>query len=247
MRFQTGELPDEMVTQFGTYSRFFVDWLHDKDVNEKWDVFIAYEGKLPSKAAIAKYDGFVVTGSKFDAHGKEQWIQDLKMLIYEIYSAKRRLLSICFGHQVTALALGGASGPSTVGWELGYKTIHFNGKGILSTVPGFPTQSHQMQSHRDQVSSIPPEGLLLASSERCPIEMYQVPATNPLVLATQFHPEFDVTYNRATVAWKKRNKFVPEEVCDAALESITNEEEVGDRAAPQAIKDLMKKFIKGEL
>jgi len=244
---QTGELPEDLLTQFGSYSRFFVDWLHDKSANEKWDVFVAYEGKLPPKADIAKYDGFIVTGSKFDAHGTDEWIQNLKLFIYEIYSAKKRLLSICFGHQVTALALGGVSGPSDVGWELGYKKIHFNGNGILAAVPGFPSEAMEMEAHHDQVSAIPPAGLVLASSDKCPYEMYQVPATNPTVLATQFHPELDVVYNRASVPWKKRNNFVPAAIADAAMETITQEEEGGDPVAPQAVKDLLKKFIKGEL
>ncbi|OWM63667.1 hypothetical protein CDL15_Pgr008210 [Punica granatum] len=68
---------------------------------EEWDVFRVTRGELPrDEAEIGLYDGFVITGSCSDAHGSDRWIHDLLDFLKKLDSLKKKVLGICFGHQV---------------------------------------------------------------------------------------------------------------------------------------------------
>ena len=49
-----------------------------------------------------QFDGFVVTGSRHDAHGPEDWISKLCEVLQRIHANKQKVLGVCFGHQVEA-------------------------------------------------------------------------------------------------------------------------------------------------
>lgn len=64
--------------------------------------FACLDGHFPSKAQLKDFDGFVITGSKFSAYDPDPWIKQLFGSIKEIRESKKKLLGICFGHQVIA-------------------------------------------------------------------------------------------------------------------------------------------------
>lgn len=235
----TGHAADGCRQRFGDYGDLFVKLLRERD-QEVWDMFNVVDQQFPSRESIDFYDGFVITGSKHDAHGQEEWIVKLRDFVREIHRRRRKILGICFGHQLTAIALGGASGKAACGWELGVvdlePTAVFREK--------FPNTAEEMrnrdkirihQVHQDQVSVLPPEAVLLASSKNTPIEMYSV---SDNVLCMQGHPEFNSEIVKEILNDRSGSSFT-EERASEALKSL---EISVDR---DLLLSMMKRFLKG--
>ncbi|KAG6551038.1 hypothetical protein Mapa_007271 [Marchantia paleacea] len=182
----TGHASDYTQKLYGGYSQMFIKLLGDPQ--DKWDVFPVVEGIFPPEEDLGKYDGFVLTGSRHDAHGDDEWIVKLCALLHSLHERKSKMLAICFGHQVLSRALGGKTGKAEVGWEVGVRKVQLTDAMFAKPyAAGAPPVINIYESHRDQVKEIPTGGELLGFSEKTGIEMY---AVGDNVLAIQGHPEF---------------------------------------------------------
>ena len=83
---------------YGGYFNVFVEAFREE--GERWDLFRVVEGEFPDMNDLDKYDGFVVSGSPYDAYGNESWIIKLCSLLQILDSMTKKVLGICFGHQV---------------------------------------------------------------------------------------------------------------------------------------------------
>lgn len=86
---------------YGGYYGVFVRML--KEEGESWDIFRVARGDFPADDQIGDYEGFVITGSCNDAHGNDLWISKLLTLLKKLDAMKKKVLGICFGHQVCLL------------------------------------------------------------------------------------------------------------------------------------------------
>lgn len=84
--------------KYGGYFGVFVRMLAEE--GETWDMYRVAAGQFPEDDEIGEYDGFVITGSCNDAHGNDIWICKLLNLLKKLDSMKKKVLGICFGHQV---------------------------------------------------------------------------------------------------------------------------------------------------
>ena len=84
--------------KYGGYFGVFVGMLAEE--GEVWHVYKVAAGEFPEADDLSLYDGFVITGSCNDAHGNDAWIQRLMALILNLHSMNKKILGICFGHQV---------------------------------------------------------------------------------------------------------------------------------------------------
>jgi len=232
--------PPEKLSKYGDYGDMMVELLKDKDRNEKWTKFRCMDSEYPNLDELHRFAGYVVTGSAADAHVDDDWIVKLRQTCAQIAADNNagKLLGICFGHQACAVALGGKSGRSDVGWEVGLKDIEFNEeffrqfpvwKGKYKLLP-------MLQSHRDQVSKLPPNGKLLASSGKTKYEMYSV---GNRVLCCQGHPEFTEDYVRDLINHRFESGVVSKEVRDEALASLKR-----DKPAVKVWKSLFRTWLK---
>lgn len=89
---------DYMMKMYGGYFGKFVGMLEEE--NESWDVYKVSGGEFPEDDELSLYDGFVITGSCSDAYGNDTWIHDLMALLKKLESMQKKILGICFGHQV---------------------------------------------------------------------------------------------------------------------------------------------------
>ncbi|KAH9617307.1 hypothetical protein KSS87_021728, partial [Heliosperma pusillum] len=87
--------------KYGGYFGVFERMLSEE--GEIWDVFNVARNELPSDEKIEEYDGFVITGSCSDAHSNELWICKLLSLLHKLDFLKKKVLGICFGHQIFEL------------------------------------------------------------------------------------------------------------------------------------------------
>lgn len=84
---------------YGGYFNVFVQAFGDE--GEAWDLFRVVEGEFPRMDELYKYDGFVVSGSPSDAYGNDLWILQLCLLLQTLDAMRKKVLGVCFGHQVS--------------------------------------------------------------------------------------------------------------------------------------------------
>ncbi|CAN6237324.1 unnamed protein product [Urochloa humidicola] len=179
----------------GYYNVFVAAFGGGAASGERWDCFRVIAGEFPAAEDLASYDGFVVSGSPHDAHGEEPWIRRLCALIRTLHAMGKRVLGVCFGHQVLCRALGGRVGRARGGWDVGVRTVTFapgllqgQGRGLGFLGGGeFPRSAAIVEVHRDEVWELPPGATVVASSEKTRVEAF---AVGEIALGVQGHPEY---------------------------------------------------------
>lgn len=83
---------------YGGYFNVFVAAFGEE--GERWDLFRVVEREFPEMSELDNYDGFVISGSPYDAYGNDSWIIKLCFLLQTLDSMGKKVLGICFGHQV---------------------------------------------------------------------------------------------------------------------------------------------------
>jgi len=140
-------------------------------------------GKIPDVADVGEIDAVLITGSKYDAHGDDEWILKLVQWIRSAWEKypEMRFSGVCFGHQVLCRALGSKVEPSPgEEWELSHTQINLASTGEALFRTKEKIFLHQM--HVDHVVDAPTssssEGLIeddssvtvWGSSETIPIQ-----------------------------------------------------------------------------
>eukprot|EP00455_Lapot_gusevi_P006282 TRINITY_DN12695_c0_g1_i5.p1 TRINITY_DN12695_c0_g1~~TRINITY_DN12695_c0_g1_i5.p1 ORF type:complete len:269 (+),score=78.25 TRINITY_DN12695_c0_g1_i5:61-807(+) len=213
----TGPTPSYCEQMYGHFGRVFANML--KDDGEDWDSYEVMNNVFPTDEQAESYHGFVVTGSRFSAHDNLDWMVRLKEFCRQMYDKNKKIVGICFGHQLLSNAFGGESGRAPVGWEVGVKelhpTVHF--AEVFPQLAELHAPLNILESHRDQVLRLPPDAVLLASSDRTPIEMYTI---SDRVLCMQGHPECTPDIVRDLIETRKAVGVVPSDVADEALATL---------------------------
>ncbi len=160
-------------------------------------------------------DAYLITGSPKGVYDADVWIAELAAFIRDAYQAGKKLVGICFGHQILAHALGGHSGRSDKGWGLGLKTFDINMKKSWMT-PGL-AQCSLYFVHQDQVVRLLPGADLLGGNAFCPNLLF---AIDDRVLGIQGHPEFSVAMMKDVLEARKDN--LGKQVYQAAMRSMDN-------------------------
>ncbi len=93
------------------------------------------------------------------------------------------VLGFCYGHQITAVTLGGTVGHSEVG-EYGSAELHVSEGALFA---GTPESQTVWMSHRDAVSEVPAGFTVTASTDVCPVAAME--CAERRIYTTQFHPE----------------------------------------------------------
>ena len=178
---------------YGGYFNVFVSAFGGGgDVCETWDMFRAVDGELPDLDDVGRYDGFVISGSPYDAYADELWILRLCLLVQEAVAARKRVLGICFGHQVVCRALGGRVGKARRGGgDIGIREVAMAATlppwRFLDALRDLPRYAKITECHQDEVWEAPLGADVLASSDKTGVEMFCV---GEHVLGIQGHPEY---------------------------------------------------------
>ena len=101
-----------------------------------------------------------------------------------IYELGLPILGFCYGHQVTAVTLGGEVGHSEIG-EYGPATIERDRESALFNAT--PLEQTVWMSHRDAVSRVPEGFAVTASTSVCPVAAME--NAERRIYTTQFHAE----------------------------------------------------------
>ncbi|KAA8522824.1 hypothetical protein F0562_009247 [Nyssa sinensis] len=145
---------------YGGYFNVFVAAFGEE--GERWDLFRVVEGEFPDMNELQNYDGFVVSGSPYDAYGNDYWILNLCFLLQTIDNLQKKVLGICFGHQVLCRALGGKVGKAQTALSI-------------------------IECHQDEVWEVPMGAEVIAFSDKTGVEMFTI---GDHILGIQGHPEY---------------------------------------------------------
>ena len=119
---QADAVLDQFQPEFGDYPAMFQTMLEKAaesvlEMNIEVVHFDIEHGTYPD--TVDECDGYIITGSKKSVYEDEPWIHRLRDYVGELHNAKAKLVGICFGHQMIALALGGSTEAADVGWGVG--------------------------------------------------------------------------------------------------------------------------------
>ena len=192
------DLDPAAVTIWGSYATMFERLLRDAGFQGDVEAFSARHGQYPD--SFDAYDAVLLTGSRADAFSKEPWVADLCSRVSALLEQKKRLIGICFGHQLIAHCLGARVDRAPNGWGLGRHTYTWHEPQHFLD---HAEQVSLLASHQDQVLELPAGARLLASNSHCPIAAY---AMGQQVLCIQPHPEFDPEYS-AFLLEKRRAQY----------------------------------------
>ncbi|KAL1192513.1 Gamma-glutamyl peptidase 5 [Cardamine amara subsp. amara] len=223
---------------YGGYFNVFVDTFGED--GEQWDLFRVIDGEFPDDKDLDKYDGFVISGSLHDAFGDEDWILKLCSLCQKLDEMKKKVLGICFGHQILSRIKGGKIGRASQGLVMGLKTITF-AKDAIKPDGYFgnmiPSSLAIIKCHQDEVWELPESATLLAYSDKCNVEMVSI---GNHFLGIQGHPEYNKEILFEIIDRLVNMKLMEQDFADKA--KATMEIAEPDRKQWQTI---CKNFLKG--
>ncbi|KAL5547603.1 hypothetical protein UlMin_002834 [Ulmus minor] len=159
---------------------------------ERWELFRVVEGEFPDMNDLINFDGFVVSGSPYDAYADDCWIIKLCFLLQTLDAMGKKILGICFGHQVLCRALGGKVGKAYSGWDLGIRKVNLVKDlplcgNFLDELDGIPACVSIIECHQDEVWEVPFGANVIAYSEKTGVEMFTI---EDHILGIQGHPEY---------------------------------------------------------
>ncbi|HJN51511.1 MAG: amidotransferase [Pseudomonadales bacterium] len=220
---QAGSVLAPFQGQFGDYPAMVTNLLRSVTAPDQLQ-FRTYDvehGVYPN--GHDECDAFVITGSRDSVYDQKAWIRNLQAYVLILHRANKKLVGICFGHQLIALALGGRTQACDKGWGVG---VH-NSKVIRSESFMTPQlmEFSLLVCHKDQVTRLPTGAELLATSDFCPNAMFRV---DQHILAVQGHPEFSKGYARELMESRRDLLGAAIEPGMASLAVQTNERQVAE-------------------
>lgn len=208
---QCDQVETELITQYGTYPEMFVRLLQQAEANLTYTIYDVRRGELPKSIDAA--DAYLITGSRYSVNDNLPWISKLEGLVRSFYESRKKIIGICFGHQLIAKTLGGKVIKSPKGWGIGMSINK-----IIEQKPWMSPalmKLHLYVSHQDQVVVPPIEAEVLAASDFCPFYMFRI---RDNFLTIQGHPEFSKAYTQALMM--KRKKMYSNELFEYGLKSL---------------------------
>ena len=219
---KTDAVRPEWVPDFGEYPDMFIRLLQ-ADPSVSFSVWDVEEGCHPSETEVDSIDGFIITGSKSSVYDDKQWIRDLEALIQKLHAKRKKMVGICFGHQIIAKALGGEVSKSDKGWGVGIHTYD------LDNVPFAGADDGQLKlvvSHQDQVHELPPGARNVVSNAHCENAGFVI---GDHIFTLQGHPEFIDEYSEVIMAL--RYDMIGADRVAEGRASLQQHDHEGDRVA----------------
>lgn len=217
---KTGHPPDPVAQKHGGFDAMFQRLLAGQGFTfETWDV---EHGDFPDGPEAA--DGWLITGSRHGAYEDHVFIPPLEDLIRAIHASGRRLVGICFGHQIIAQAMGGRVERYQGGWAVGPQDYDFGGEKITLNA-----------WHRDQVVERPEGAEVAGCNDFCENAALVYGDT---AYTVQAHPEFSDDFVAGLMRTRGKG-VVPDPLMEAAMGRLgpTNDAaRIADRIAEFFLK-----------
>ena len=193
---QCDSVLEQFKSTFGNYPEMLTRLFIHIDPSIKIYVYNIQSGQYP--ANINECDAYITTGSKASVYEQKDWIKIFEDYIRSLHNTRKKLVGICFGHQLIAQALGGKTEAAPQGWGVGVHSYP-----IINRPPWISSKINAFNlivSHQDQVVQLPEHAELIAGNDFCPNSAFSVGSH---IFTTQGHPEFSKEYSAALMQYRK--------------------------------------------
>lgn len=140
-----------------------------------------------------QYDCFLITGSRSSVLEEKPWMLKLEDFIRS--KQYKKLIGVCFGHQIIAKSLGGKV--ETGQWHIG---VHVINSTNATTEFAFQSPLNVRFNHQDHVFELPKDAIAGYTSAICEYAAYIIKTQ---ILSMQYHPEFTQDYHNLVHSWNK--------------------------------------------
>lgn len=219
---QTGRAPEKLRPAHGDYQKMSQDLLglHSDFVHH----YAVQDGEIP--LSVTDCDAWFITGSRHGVYESHEWIPPLEDFIRSAKAENRKMVGVCFGHQIMAQALGGSVEKFEGGFSVGavrYNLIDISNKGKQETLYAY---------HQDQVVKPPNDAVVIMTSDFCENAGL---AYGDWGLSYQPHPEFSREYMEDLIEVRKGSLF---SAAFASKSIATLSEPTG-----QSVKNRIRQFL----
>lgn len=204
---QHGDYPEMIASLFYQVAAMF-------SIEISFETYDVVHGCYPNE--IDDCDAYITTGSKASVYNGDAWIAALQAFIIRLRQAEKGLVAICFGHQLVAQAFGGRVEKGEKcgkGWGVGVHTMQLVAE--RQWMAASRNVCNLLVSHQDQVTELPADAVLIATSHFCPNAMFQLGKS---ILTIQGHPEFSKSYAEALMGF--RRELLGEPLYTVGIESL---------------------------
>ncbi len=214
--------------EHGDYSDMFISLFQSVEPNLEFETYNVILGEYPKN--LQDNNVYLISGSRYGVNDGDKWIDDLERFVLELQHRKHPLIGICFGHQMIAKALGGKTELATQGWGAGVQNYQ-----ILLTEAWMEPQLEQfsiLSFHKDQVTRLPENAVLIAQNDFCPYSAYYI---GEWLISFQGHPELTKDYVKSLLY--HRENILGREVLKNSIKSLEQQ------IQPQTIAKWILNFI----
>jgi GMP synthase-like glutamine amidotransferase len=204
-------LSPELAARHGSMPGMFRRLLAAVDEGLEFQDYACTDGELPATTEAS--DAYLVTGSPHGVYDGLPWMTSLQDFCRAADAAGRKVIGVCFGHQLLADAYGGTVEKSAQGWGVGLHRYEVAAREAWMAPP--LAAFANIVFHQDQVTVPPPGARLLASSAFCRHAMLQI---GDNILTLQSHPELTKAF--ATELLEGRREMIGHATAETALESL---------------------------
>ncbi len=195
-------LSDSVIRKYGCYADTFIRLLSPLQSKLAQSVsfqrYAIFNLEFPESAN--ECDVYIITGSQYSTYENIEWINKLEKFIQQLHIHKKKLIGICFGHQIIAQSLGGKVEKNTKGWELGITTTH-----LTHTCAWMKPERNFffiIVSHQDHVTKLPDNAINFCETNLCPYSGFYI---DNHILTFQGHPEFIKDYVKLIIKLQANN------------------------------------------
>lgn len=247
---QTDWLVEKLANNYPEYPEMFQTLFYQVTSNIEFSIFDVTKNQFPK--SFDDCDAYLITGSKKSVYETIDWIDTLAQWLIDADKVNKKLVGICFGHQLLAQTFGGETAKASNGWGVGLNAYNVLSRKIWMNrgeteaqddlLIESPDTVFLLASHQDQVLKLPEAAELLMSSEFCPNAAFTI---GDNILGIQGHPEFSVDYSESLMLHRKA--VIPNKVLSTGLASIgrterlVNDDEQLSNVKPDS--DLLARWI----
>jgi GMP synthase (glutamine-hydrolysing) len=164
---------------------------------------------LPTGAAIGQYDGIAWTGSSLTVYADDPNVTPQIDFAKAAFTAQVPSFGSCWAAQIAVVAAGGVCAANPKGREMGIaRKISLTPEGRAHPLyTGKKTVFDAFISHDDEVTHLPPGGLMLASNGYTHVQSVAVTHEGGVFWGLQYHPEYDL-HELARLCYCRKQKLV---------------------------------------
>ena len=163
---------------------------------------------LPSGAGIAQYDGIAWTGSSLTVHKPDPKVIPQIEFARAAFDAMVPSFGSCWAAQIAVVAAGGSCAENPKGREMGLaRKVRLTAEGRSHPLYiGKKSVFDAFISHDDEITHLPPGGLLLASNDFTQVQAVSVTHNGGSFWGLQYHPEYDL-HELARLCYCRKQKL----------------------------------------